>query len=296
MGTKNRILPAAAIPSRAPKGLTCEISVRALEQWAPQIRAAAGEEEKDNTISVYDVIGFDPWTGGGVTAKRIAAALRTIGKGPVTVNINSPGGDMFEGLAIYNMLRDHPGKVTTKVLGLAASAASIIAMAGEEKVIARAGFLMIHNAWVVAIGNRNDLRETADFLEPFDRTMADIYAAATGGELKAMQKLMDAETFIGGSDAVEQGFADDLLPADQINDDGDAPDAHAIRKLEAALRASGLPRAAAERMLRAAKLGLSDSAGTRQQVVRDSDPPAAGAQNARSVEALSSFSLPSFKS
>ncbi|MFT2622165.1 head maturation protease, ClpP-related, partial [Escherichia coli] len=74
---------------------------------------------------------------------------------------NSPGGDMFEGLAIYNLLREHEGEVNVKVLGLAASAGSVIAMAGDTVQIARAGFLMIHNAWVVAMGNRNDLRELA---------------------------------------------------------------------------------------------------------------------------------------
>ncbi|KLB48562.1 peptidase, partial [Xanthomonas euvesicatoria] len=104
----------------------------------------------------------------GVTARRVAGALRAMGKGPVTVNVNSPGGDMFEGLAIYNLLREHDGEITVKVLGLAASAASIIAMAGDTVQIARAGFLMIHNAWVMAVGNRNDLIEVADTLKPFD--------------------------------------------------------------------------------------------------------------------------------
>src|SRR6185436_2438068 len=134
---------------------------QALERWAPDLMAAAASEE--STISVLDPIGVDPWTGEGVTAKRIAAALRSIGADKdVVVNINSPGGDLFEGMAIYNLLREHQGKVTVKVLGVAASAASIVAMAGDEIQIARAGFLMIHNTWVIAMGNRNDLREIAD--------------------------------------------------------------------------------------------------------------------------------------
>ena len=89
----------------------------------------AAEADEGATISIYDVIGEDWWTGEGVTAKRIAAALRAIGKEPVTVAINSPGGDMFEGLAIYNLLREHEGEVNVKVLGLAASAGSVIASA-----------------------------------------------------------------------------------------------------------------------------------------------------------------------
>lgn len=84
----------------------------------------------------------------------------------VTVNINSPGGDMFEGLAIYNLLREYSGKVTVKVLGIAASAASIIAMAGDEIQIGRGAFLMIHNCWIVMIGNRHDLAKAAIDIEP----------------------------------------------------------------------------------------------------------------------------------
>lgn len=191
----------------------CEIKPLALKRWNPGIRAAS---EDEHSISIYDAIGQDPWSGEGVTTKRIAAALRSWNGADVTVNINSPGGDMFEGLAIYNLLRDYSGKVTVKVLGLAASAASIIAMAGDEIRIARAGFLNIHNCWVVALGNRQDLLEVASRLEPFDQAMAEIYATRTGSRLSAMQQLMDADTWLNGSAAVEQGFADQLLAADAV--------------------------------------------------------------------------------
>lgn len=219
----------------------------ALERWDAGVHAAADDE--DRSISVYDVIGYDYWTGEGVTAKRIAGALRSLGKGPVTVNINSPGGDLFEGMAIYNLLREHPGEVTVKVLGVAASAASIVAMAGDTVQIARAGFLMVHNCWVMAIGNRHDLRDIADTLEPFDTAMADIYAAHTGKDAKAMAKLMDAETWIGGSAAIEQGFADELLPSDQVASDGEKAKASAVRRIEAAMRASGMPKNEAVRLI-----------------------------------------------
>lgn len=193
--------------------LSGEVRPVALDRWNPSIRAA---NEDEQSISIFDPIGFDPWTGEGVTAKRIAAALRTIDGADVTVNINSPGGDMFEGLAIYNLLREYSGKVVVKVLGLAASAASIVAMAGDEVRIARAGFLNIHNCWVVAMGNRSDLMEMAERLAPFDQAMADIYAARTGDSQDAMQQLMNADSWIAGSAAVEQGFADDLLASDAI--------------------------------------------------------------------------------
>src|SRR5690348_11522650 len=112
------------------ESMSYEIPQKALARWDSSIVAKNGETE--NTISILDVIGSDPWTGEGVTAKRIAGALRSMEGADVTVSINSPGGDLFEGLAIYNMLREHKGKVTVKVLGLAASAASIIAFAADD--------------------------------------------------------------------------------------------------------------------------------------------------------------------
>ncbi|MVW72141.1 head maturation protease, ClpP-related [Bordetella sp. 15P40C-2] len=254
-----------SLPS-APGGRPCAavssyLAPRALERWDASVRAAV-ESEDDRSISIYDVIGYDWWTGEGVTAKRIASALRSMGAGPVTVNVNSPGGDMFEGLAIYNLLREHQGEVTIKVLGLAASAASIIAMAGDTVQIARAGFLMIHNCWVVAQGNRHDLREFADTMEPFDAAMADIYAARSGQDMAAVQRQMDGETWIGGSQAIEQGYADELLSSDQVGKGDAKASASAVRRIEAAIRAAGLPRSEAQRLISDFKSSLSDSAGS----------------------------------
>lgn len=259
MSVKN--LPAAPM-GRPSASVRSEILPRAFERWNPGLRAAVAEEEQDRSISIYDAIGYDYWTGEGVTARRVASALRTLGAGPVTVNVNSPGGDMFEGLAIYNLLREHKGGVTVKVLGIAASAASIIAMAGDTVQIARAAFFMVHNSWVIAAGNRNDLRETADWLEPFDAAMADIYVARTGADAKAIAKLMDAESWIGGSAAIEQGFADELLPSDQVGQGNAKAQAHAARRLEAALRASGLPKTEAMRLISEFKSGAGDPSGS----------------------------------
>lgn len=218
----------------------------AMERWNGGIKAAKSD---DNSISVFDVIGAD-WYGDGVTASRIAAALRSIGGSDVTVNINSPGGDMFEGLAIYNLLREYEGKVTVKVLGLAASAASIIAMAGDEVQIGRGAFLMIHNCWVYAMGNRHDLQQIAADMVPFDKAMNDIYSARTGLDAATIDSMMDAETYIGGSDAVEKGFADRLLAADEIADGDDSP-AAALRKLDAMLAKTDAPRSERRKLLKA---------------------------------------------
>jgi len=218
----------------------------AMDRWNGGIKAAKSDE---NSISVFDVIGAD-WYGDGVTASRIAAALRSIGGADVTVNINSPGGDMFEGLAIYNLLREYEGKVTVKVLGLAASAASIIAMAGDEVQIGRGAFLMIHNCWVYAMGNRHDLQQIAADMMPFDKAMNDIYGARTGLDAATIDAMMDAETYIGGSDAVEKGFADRLLAADEIADGDDSP-AAALRKLDAMLAKTDAPRSERRKLLKA---------------------------------------------
>jgi len=255
-----KTLPAAPV-GRPCAAVSSYVAPRALDRWDTGVRAAADESD-DRTIGIYDVIGQDWWTGEGVTAKRIAGALRAMGAGHVTVIINSPGGDMFEGLAIYNLLREHQGEVVIKVLGLAASAASIIAMAGDTVQVARAGFLMIHNCWVIAQGNRHDLREFAETMEPFDAAMADIYAARSGQNLADVQRQMDGETWIGGSLAVEQGYADELLPSDQVGKSDAKATVSAVRRIEAAMRAAGMPRSEAQRLISDFKSSLSDSAGS----------------------------------
>jgi ATP-dependent Clp protease, protease subunit len=194
---------------------------------------------------------------------------------------------MFEGLAIYNLLREHEGEVTVKVLGLAASAASIIAMAGDTVQIARAGFLMIHNAWVMAVGNRNDLIEVADTLKPFDDAMASIYAARTGQDRKAMAKLMDAETWIGGEAAIEGGFADELLSSDQVERGAAKASASAVRRIESALRASGMPKSEAVRLISEFKSSAGDPAGGGEGDPTE-DGQASTGQAANSDEAFAS--------
>ncbi|EKH6499146.1 Clp protease ClpP, partial [Providencia rettgeri] len=218
---------------------------KALDKWNSGIRAASF----DNTISVLDVIGED-YLGEGVTAKRISGALRAIGNNDVVVNINSPGGDMFEGLAIYNLLRAHSGKVTVNILGIAASAASIIAMAGDEIQMGRGAFLMIHNCWSIGVGNRHDFAKLAADLEPFDKSMADIYVARSGQSESVVSKMMDDETYIASSDAIAKGFADGLLAADEINDGDESPQA-AIRKLDAALAKAEMPRSERRKLISA---------------------------------------------
>lgn len=238
-----RKLPIVSIAQR-PKNIQSEVSQAALDRWDRNIQAAAGSD--NSVISIMDYIGQD-FFGTGVTANRVAGALRAIGNKPVTVEINSPGGDYFEGLAIYNVLREHSKDVIVKVLGMAASAASIVAMAGDEIMVARAGFIMIHNVWSVVVGDKGDMREAADFLEPLDAVMADLYSARSGISTKEIAKMLDAETWIGGSDAVDMGMADSLLPSDEVttkakNELARGPIA-AMRRIDAALaKGEQLPR------------------------------------------------------
>lgn len=212
-------------------------------------------EKGDNTITMFGVIGEDFWDE-GITVKGISRQLRAIG-GPVTVQINSPGGDVFEGFAIYNALREHPYPVTIDVIGMAASAASVIAMAGDEVRIGAAAFLMIHNCWVMGIGNRHDLRELADFLEPFDRALRDVYVARTGQKKEDVEGWLDAETYMSGAQAIERGFADHLLSQDQVVSDEKTKakdrELNDVRSLELTLLSSGLTRAQARERIQKVK-------------------------------------------
>lgn len=246
-----RTLPVAAVSARGDFRAAC--SPKALKSWNPDVRAATAES--DTSISIFDVIGEDWWTGEGVTSRRIAGALRAIGERDVVVNINSPGGDYFEGLAIYNLLREHKGRVTVKIVGIAASAASVIAMAGDEIQIARAGFLMIHNVWIVAMGDRHELRAAADWLEPFDQTAVDIYSARAGLSAEDIGAMLDRETWIGGADAVDQGFADSLLPSDAVAtaQNRATGQLRAERQVENLCRLAGESRSSARDLLQALK-------------------------------------------
>jgi len=236
-----------------------EPQIKAYDKWN---KALVSAKSDSSTITILDVIGEDYWTGGGVTAKRIEAALRSIGNKDITVDINSPGGDFFEGIAIYNLLRAHQAKVTVRVLGLAASAASLIAMAGDEVQIGKAAFLMVHNAWVVAAGNRHDLAQAASMMLPFDEAMAGLYAERAGVDVKTAASWMDGETWFNGTQAVDKGLADDFLPADVVAEDKDKDTKafQALKRMEASLTKSGMSRSQARSLIKDFQSGMSDSA------------------------------------
>jgi HK97 family phage prohead protease len=147
----------------------------------------------------------------GVTAAGVAEALAGH-EGPLRLRINSPGGDAFEGFAIYNLLSRHPGPITATVDGLAASAASIIAMVGDTVEMSAASELMIHDAWSVAIGNADDMRAEADVVDSISNISAALYADKAGGTPEAWRGKMRAETWYAPNEAVTAGLADVALP------------------------------------------------------------------------------------
>lgn len=271
-----RVMAAAAarpspIAGPARRDVAALSKPEAFERWNAGVRAAG--EIGANVITVYDVIGEDFWSGGGVTVNRVDAALRRIGDQRAEVHINSPGGDMFEGIAIYNRLLEHKAGVTVKVMGLAASAASIIAMAGDEVLIGPASFLMIHNCWVLAMGDRNAMAETAAFLAPFDQAMASVYAARSGKPEKEVAGWMDAETWMNGQLAVDRGFADGLLSSADLAEDpaatSRARETNALRQAEINLCRSGCTRTEARALLNKIK-------GTPGAALDDHPTPGAG--------------------
>lgn len=154
-------------------------------------------------VLIFDYIGFF-----GVEAEAFVREVGALDVDEITVRINSPGGSVFDGWAIYNALQSHPAKVTTIVEGLAASAASFIAQAGDRRIMRKASQMMIHNAWGVCQGPASDMREMADRLERLSATIAGIYASRSGGPQAPWIEAMNDETWFSPDEAVTAGLAD----------------------------------------------------------------------------------------
>ena len=161
-------------------------------------------------IWIYDFIGEDFWSGGGVTAKNFQKELAEIKASQIDLHINSPGGDVFDGIAIYNLLKQHAATVTTYIDGLAASIASVIALSGDKIYMAENALFMIHNPWGSICGEAADMRKFADQLDMVRGAISKSYAAKTGKEESEINSLMDAETWMDADDAVEAGFVDEV--------------------------------------------------------------------------------------
>lgn len=165
------------------------------------------EEENKTEITIYGVIG-DSWWSDSFSANDIDKALNEAGDNDIIINLNSPGGDAFDGIAIYNRLKRHKGKVTVIVDGWAASAASVIAMAGDEVVMGLGSMMMIHEAWTLVIGSKTDMRKEADVLEELENGIINIYKTKANISQEEIREKVDAETWMSANTAVELGFAD----------------------------------------------------------------------------------------
>lgn len=147
----------------------------------------------------------------GVNALDLTADLDALDTKKIRVEINSPGGNVFDGIAIYNALRLHPAHVTTRVDGIAASIASVIAQAGDHRVMVASSQMMIHNAWGLAVGHASDHADMADLLGKQDAVIAGIYATRSDKPADHFRSLMDAETWMDADEALSQGLADEVL-------------------------------------------------------------------------------------
>lgn len=183
-----------------------------MSNWFKVQAAATGHE-----ILIYDQIGTDWFGQSGVSAKEFAQALADIpATAPITVAINSGGGNVWDGLAIYHQLQQRQPYVTTRVDGVAASIASVIALAGSKVVMPENSLMMIHDPSGMVSGTAEELRSTADKLDQHAALLADIYAKKTGKTPEEIRQLMAAETWMTGKEAVAAGFADSTTPAMQL--------------------------------------------------------------------------------
>lgn len=166
--------------------------------------------EDSATLYIYGDITSIKWFENDVCVYDLAKEIGDLGGKALTVRINSYGGEVAEGLAIYNLLKSYAGEVTTICDGFACSAASVVFMAGTKRIMPRSSLLMIHNAWTRASGDADDLRKAADDLEKITQPSVDIYTSVSNLDADEIKAMMDAETWIDADEALDYGFATEI--------------------------------------------------------------------------------------
>lgn len=247
-------------------------------------------------IWIYEEIGEDFWTGNGITAKNFQKELAEIKASQIDLHINSPGGAVFDGITIYNLIKQHPANVTTYIDGLAASIASVIALAGDKVIMADNALYMMHNPSGLVMGNASDMRSMADVLDKIAGTMTGTYAGKSGKKEDEISELMNNESWFTAKEALEAGFIDEIggkidmaacvkfapvmakagfknVP-DDISGKKEMP---SVKEAEKALRDAGFSRTAAKTIL---SKGYSDDlrdadvdASNVVSIQRDAEPP-----------------------
>jgi ATP-dependent protease ClpP protease subunit len=188
---------------------------------AAKLKAGFRASMQGDTLEllVYEDIGPDYWSGDGVTAKTVKQQLDDAGSfNRIAVRINSPGGDAFEGSAILSLLRAQKKPVDVFVDGIAASAASLIAMAGDTITMGRTAMMMVHNPWTWCVGNAADMRQSADVLDKIGASMAQAYVDKTGKTAAEIKTILDAETWMSAEECVSEGFATAVAAAGEDDD------------------------------------------------------------------------------
>ena len=166
--------------------------------------------EDSATLYIYGDITSYKWYEDDVSAYDLSKDLQSLGGKALKVRINSYGGEVAQGLAIYNLLKDYAGEVTTICDGFACSAASVVFMAGTKRIMPRSSLLMIHNAWTWASGDADDLRKAADDLEKITQPSVEIYTSVSNLDADEIKAMMDAETWIDADEALDFGFATEI--------------------------------------------------------------------------------------
>jgi ATP-dependent Clp endopeptidase proteolytic subunit ClpP len=171
------------------------------------------QSESEALIDIFDVIGF--W---GISAQDFIADLKRLGDSisQIRVRINSEGGEVFDGIAIYNALKRHPANVTVEVYGIAASIASIIAMAGDKVIMPSNTFMFIHDPLAIVVGDATDMRDMADSLEKIAAALQSTYMVKTGKGEKEVKKWMNEDTWFSAQEALDAGLADEMTAAVQM--------------------------------------------------------------------------------
>lgn len=194
------------------KSLKNQAYVEQLQKIERKFETRHNESTGVTEVTIYGVIG-NSWWEDSVSASDIDAALKEI-TGDIVVHLNSPGGDAFDGITIYNRLKKHDGKVTINVDGWAASAASVIAMAGDEVIMGLGSMMMIHEAWTIVWGSKTELRKEADVLEELDEGILDIYMTKANLDRDKIRDMVVAETWFSAQKAVDIGFATSTAAGD----------------------------------------------------------------------------------
>ena len=172
------------------------------------------EDTSETELLFNGPISEDTWWGDEVTPALFRDELAKV-SGNLTVWLNSPGGDVFAASQIYSMLKNHKGRITVKIDALAASAASVVAMAGDKTLISPTGMIMCHNPATLAMGNKADMEKAIELLEEVKESIINAYEAKTGLSRSKISKMMDDETWMNAKKALKLGFVDGILFAKQ---------------------------------------------------------------------------------